>query len=85
MCSTYGFRNDMGDYLFSLATDSQSTIYKSNSQRRAKLQLYLPNTVYLYHFVDIACKDKDDCCHSVNIEGRHHNRYRPCICVVSRE
>lgn len=52
---------DWGDYFFDFSADPQTTIFNSNNQRRARLQLYLPTTVYLSHYVDIGCRDKDDC------------------------
>ncbi|CAF3426841.1 unnamed protein product, partial [Rotaria sp. Silwood2] len=58
---------DCEDYFFDLSADSQTTIFDSNNQRRARLQLYLPTTVYLSHYVDIACKDKDDCARDLAI------------------
>jgi hypothetical protein len=61
------FMYNFGSYFFDLSDASQTTIFNSNNQRRAKLQLYLPSTVYLSHYVDIACKDKDDCARELAI------------------
>ncbi|CAF1257489.1 unnamed protein product [Rotaria sp. Silwood1] len=62
-----GFMYDWGVYFFDLSANLQTTIFNSNNQRRARLQLHLPNTVYLSHFVDISCKDKDDCARDLAI------------------
>ncbi|UJR19057.1 hypothetical protein I4U23_022188 [Adineta vaga] len=56
-----------GEYFFSLSSDSSSTVYNSNNQRRGLLQIS-ESTASLSHYVDIECKDKDDCAKDLAIK-----------------
>lgn len=61
------FMFESNQYWFNLFADPNTSIYVSNNQRRGKLQLISASRVYLSHFVDIACKDKDDCARDLAI------------------
>ncbi|CAF1423689.1 unnamed protein product, partial [Adineta steineri] len=54
--------------MFQLTSFSASTIYNSNNQRRGKLQVMDSTTISFTHYVDIACKDKDDCAKDLAIK-----------------
>ncbi|CAF1458364.1 unnamed protein product [Adineta steineri] len=57
-----------GQNMFQLTSFSASTIYNSNNQRRGKLQVMDSTTISFTHYVDIACKDKDDCAKDLAIK-----------------
>ena len=63
------FLFDTQDYFFSLSSSSTSTVFASNNQRRGLLQISSQSRkVWFSHYVDIECKDKDDCARDLAIK-----------------
>ncbi|UJR24458.1 hypothetical protein I4U23_005834 [Adineta vaga] len=66
-----------GDNLFQLTSFSTNSIYNSNNQRRGKLQIINSAIISFTHYVDITCKDKDDCAKDLAMKITNEILQRP--------
>ncbi|CAF1384689.1 unnamed protein product [Adineta ricciae] len=57
-----------GLYLFKLTSDSSNVFYDSHNHRHSTLRITGSNTIYLSYYVNIVCKDKDDCAKDLAIK-----------------
>ncbi len=61
------FYYNLGQYFFSFSASSESTIFRSDNKRHAKLYLSSVDSAFLSYNIDRACKNKDDCARDLAI------------------
>ncbi|CAF1434690.1 unnamed protein product [Adineta ricciae] len=62
------FMYHSGLYLFKLTSDSSNVFYDSHNHRHSTLRITGSNTIYLSYYVNIVCKDKNDCAKDLAIK-----------------